>query len=172
MIEPVVVVVELLGPIGRTMCPTGLTELGWQSGGGVVVVEEEEVVVTVFVEVTVLVTVLVFVELVDVELVLAPANAIGAVPGVTAVSAVWFCAYAAIPPEMRTRIAAAVRIWSFPVLTCILHRLTWYRGRDIMRRILEVEFQKIFSFWAGNGLFSSKFPSSSRWRAPRPARRT
>lgn len=31
--------------------------------------------------------------------------------------AFWSCAYAPIPPEIRTRMAAAVRIWSLPVST-------------------------------------------------------
>ncbi len=34
----------------------------------------------------------------------------------------WACAYAAIPPEIRTSIAAAVRIWSLPVSTCMNYR--------------------------------------------------
>ncbi len=35
---------------------------------------------------------------------------------------VWFCAYAAIPPEIRTSIAATVSICSFPAFTCMLVR--------------------------------------------------
>jgi hypothetical protein len=39
------------------------------------------------------------------------------------------CAYAAIPPEIRTRIAAAVRICSLPVSKCISYRISFSSKR-------------------------------------------
>jgi len=97
-----------------------------------VVVEVVDVEVTVAVEVTVLVTVDVeVVELVcvEVEFVSAAASATGAEPtDRLADDADCPCAYAAIPPEIRTSIAAIVRICSFPALTCMFPRI--YGARE------------------------------------------
>ena len=99
-----------LAVIGRTSLPTLMGVVGWHSVWFAVVVDVVEVVVDVEL-------------VVDVEFVSLLAKAIGAPPaGVLADEADWACAYAAIPPEIRTSIAATVRIWSLPAFTCMLLR--------------------------------------------------
>src|SRR5271169_6804167 len=99
---PVVVAAAV---IGRMSLPTLIGVVDWQSVW-LAVVEVVDVDVEVEVE---------FVDEVDVEFVSPPASATGTPPaGVLLAEADWACAYAAIPPETITSIAATVRIWSFP----------------------------------------------------------
>jgi hypothetical protein len=107
--------------IGRTSLPTVTGVVGWHSVWFAVVVEAVDV--TVVVDVEFVDDDVEFVDDEDVEFVSPAANVIGARPaGVLAEPADWACAYAAIPPETRTSIAATVRIWSLPAFTCMLLR--------------------------------------------------
>jgi hypothetical protein len=132
-----------LAVIGRTSLPTLPVNGGWQSVWfALVVVDVEEIVDVVEVEVEKVVVVSVDSNIDDVELSSLAADAPGAAAaGVPGLGAYWFCAYAAIPPETRTSIAATVRICSLPAFTCMLLR-TLSPRRNIMSRIQEVEFQK------------------------------
>jgi len=55
----------------------------------------------------------------------------------------WFCAYAAIPPEMRTRMAAAVRSCSLPLSTCMNNRRTVHPDSNIIRHIQDRHIQEL-----------------------------
>ena len=88
---------------------------------------DDVVVTAVEVDVELVEVELVEVELVDVvvvEFVVSGASAKCAAPeGEFAAWNDWLCAYAAIPPETRTIMAATVRSWSLPALTCMLLRI-------------------------------------------------
>ena len=98
---------------------------GWHSVWLVlVVVDVEEIVLVVEVEVENVVSVSVDVNIDDVWLPSWSLAGTGAdAAGVPELGAYWAWAYAAIPPETITSIAATVRIWSFPAFTCMLLRI-------------------------------------------------
>lgn len=106
--------------IGRTSLPTLTVNGGWHSVWLVVV---DVVVVVVVVELVEDVEDVEVEFVVVVEFVSLPANATGvAAAGRPPDDADWFTAYAAIPPETRTSIAATVRICSLPAFSCMLLR--------------------------------------------------
>jgi len=104
--------------IGRTSLPTLPVDGGWQRVWFSLVVEEIVDVVEVEVEKVVVVSVDVNID--DAEL--SSAAATGAA-GVPVLGAYVLCAYAAIPPDTKTSIAATVRSCSLPAFTCMLLRI-------------------------------------------------
>jgi len=130
--EMLLLVWDPVAVIGRTSLPT-LGGVCWHSVPLPVVVDVVDVVdVFVMVVVDVIVVVNVVVEsagcicngVEPLPLVVgALAEAEDGTPVAPVVEDDWFCAYAAIPPEIRTSIAATVSIWSLPALTCMLLRV-------------------------------------------------
>lgn len=113
--------------IGKTSLPTSVADGDWHSGAGGVVVVLDAVVVTVTVDVTVELEEVVWVDVdvvveEEVELVVSGTSATCAGADALAADTDWFFAYAAIPPETRTSIAATVRSWSLPLFTCMFVR--------------------------------------------------
>jgi hypothetical protein len=111
--------------IGRTSFPTLAGDVGWHNVA-TVVVDEVNVVVDVIVVVNVVVVAAgsTWSGAEPLSLVVGALDAEEGVPVVPVGENDWFCAYAAIPPETMTSIAATVRIWSLPALICMLLRLS------------------------------------------------
>jgi len=122
-LKEMLVVEDPTAVIGRTSLPALPVDGGWQSVWLSLVVVVVEIVLVVEVEVEKVVSVSVDANIDGVELLSLAADATGAAAAGVPELADWFCAYAAIPPETMTSIAATVRIWSLPAFTCMLLRI-------------------------------------------------